>query len=231
MASKALAGFLKGMTDYGVRQMDRAAEDKRQMQKALLLEQLRKDTEKEMALFREELNKKKVDKSMSTDDYTSGKRTLRNEYGDELGSVDLPSSAVESYKAEQEDRSLDRTYKTKQIENFDADNRRADEQLAISRGHLGVARENAAKNSTGGLDGTGAKEKPDSITIGQEIVYKNSKVADDLVRAGVPAEVVMQTAAHAAAQAKARGGGMSEAQNIFLRAASILRSKAKANAE
>lgn len=144
MASNMVAGFLKGVAGYGLQKMEENEREEREMRKIKMLEQLRKDTEKEMALFRDELNKRKPDPRMSTDDFSTGKRTLRNEYGEDIGAIDLPASAVE-------DRNMDKQYKQAQLDNFAADNARADRQLAISEGHLGLARQNAARS----LDGSG----------------------------------------------------------------------------
>lgn len=222
-----LAGFVSGASKYGLDQLSRQQEEEREIRKLKLLEQLRKDTAKEMAEFQDQLNRKKPDKDMSTDDLTTGKRTLRNEYGEEVGSLDLPASVLEQYKAKAEEAALDRQYKTKQIENFDADNRRADEQLEIARGNLGISQARLALDKQiRAAEAKGNQDKADSISVGQEIIYRNAKVADDLIRAGVPAEVVQKTAAMSAAQAKARGGGMSDAQLIFLDAASRLRASA-----
>ena len=150
-----LAGFVSGAAKYGLDQINRNEEEDRDIRKMQILEQLRRDTEKEMAEFRDQLSRNKVDKSMSTDDYSSGKRTLRNEYGEDIGEVTLPTSAVQDYKDSKEEQGLDRQYKQAQIGNFAMDNARADEQLAISRGHLDLARKQAANSLDGGPTGNG----------------------------------------------------------------------------
>src|SRR4249919_593504 len=229
MASNILAGFVGGAAKYGLDQINHAQQEEREMRKLKFLEDLRKDTEKEMAEFRDHLERGRIDKSMSTDNYTTGKRTLRNQYGEDVGSIDLPGSAMQDYKDEQAKSALDRQYKEGQIANFGADNARADEALSIQRANLGLSKQRlsldeqtAAAAAKGGVAG----DKSDSMSVGQEIVYRNSKVADDLIKAGVPAEVVQKTAALSAARAKARGGGFADAQLIFLDAASRLRGSA-----
>lgn len=175
-----LAGFTKGVAGYGLQALQKNQDEEREMRKIKLLEQLRKDTEKEMLEFREQLNKRKPDPRMSTDDLTTGKRTLRNEYGEDIGAVDLPKSALEDY-------AMDKSYKTKQIENMDADNRRADEQLAISRGHLGLARQQAAR----GLDGSGASSGgKDGILIAEA-----NKIFETMKASGAPGNWIAQAQA------------------------------------
>lgn len=172
-----LAGFTKGVANYGLKAIEQNQQEEREMRKVKLLEQLRKDTEKEMAEFRDQLNKRKPDPRMSTDDLTTGKRTLRNEYGEDLGAVDLPKSALEDY-------AMEKNYKTKQIENMDADNRRADEQLAISRGHLSLARQGAARDldsKEGGKDGV--------------LIAEANKIFETMKASGAPGNWIAQAQA------------------------------------
>lgn len=226
MASNLLAGFVKGATGYALDNMNKKQEEERQIRKAQLLEQLRRDTEKEMAEFRDQLDRKKVDPRLSSVDYSTGKKILRNDKGQDVGTLDLTQSEKDEYAREQENNALDTQYKKAQIGNFDADNRRADEQLAISRGHLSLARDQASKAGAAGAGGS-TGERTGSYDVGSEIIYKNSKVADDLIKDGIPANAVAELAARAAANAKARGQGFNEAQQYFIQGAEILRQKLK----
>jgi hypothetical protein len=62
MAGNILAGFVKGFSDTTLAGMERREEEERERRKIALLEQLRRDTEKDMLLFKEDLPSAKLDR-------------------------------------------------------------------------------------------------------------------------------------------------------------------------
>lgn len=101
-AGNILAGFVKGFTGQALDQMERrelaAAEEK----KARMLEELRRETAREVALLQESLSDAEVDDKLSEVDYTTGKRILRNSEGKVIGQLAIPESDMEAYRLEQE---------------------------------------------------------------------------------------------------------------------------------
>jgi hypothetical protein len=96
-AGNLIAGFVKGASDYGADQIKQRQEADRELQKTKLLEQLRLDTEKEMAVFRDNLDNKKVSKELSSPDYTRGKLVFRNAKGDVTSERDLTPDELQAH--------------------------------------------------------------------------------------------------------------------------------------
>lgn len=98
MASTALLGFIKGASGEALDSLHRREQADEELRKQQLLEKLRLETEQEMAVFRDKLDAGKVDAQLSSDDYTGGKRILRNNRGEQIGSVDLTDDEKNTHK-------------------------------------------------------------------------------------------------------------------------------------
>jgi len=92
-----LKRFIGGFANATLDSIQKREAYDRDLQKAKMLEELRTSQAKELADYQELLNRKKVDPKLVTEDFKSKSRTLRNEYGEEIGSMPITDSEVESH--------------------------------------------------------------------------------------------------------------------------------------
>lgn len=164
MAGNILAGFVKGFSGTMLDDMKAREEAERQEKRDRMLEQLRRETAEEMLILQEKFDKRKVDKDLSEEDFTSGERIMRNEYGEEIGRSALPQSALQ-------DRELGLTKERLGIENL---------RSTISSRSLDDARADRIATAQIGAYGSGGHRRGlDSIegSEGQEILLAEANRA------------------------------------------------------
>lgn len=93
--SRIFAGFVKGFSDTALDSLQLREQQEAETKKIKLLDQLRRDTIKYEAELMDSFERRKPSKDLSENDYASGVRINRNEYGEEIGRIPLSESALE----------------------------------------------------------------------------------------------------------------------------------------
>lgn len=101
-AGNILAGFVKGFSGVALDQMEQRRLAEAERKKLEMLERLRRETMEEAALLEERLDSKKADDKLSTTDYGTGKKILRNSKGEQIGVLEIPQSERDLYSMELE---------------------------------------------------------------------------------------------------------------------------------
>lgn len=211
--SRGLKKFIGGFALTTLDQIQKREADQRDIEKAKMLQQLRLEQEKEMFEYQDLLNRSKPDKAMSTDDFGTGKRNLRNEYGQDIGTMDLPSSAIDEYKSKKQKDDLDIQNVKSQIESRTRDDVR---QERSTNAYIGSLDRQAATGS-----GTaGAITHTDRAN---EIKFRQKDIVDSLRDSGVPAEVIQQALIDSVKGAHAAGLPPAKAEEIFVNSAGKIR--------
>lgn len=210
-----VGGFALGMLD-GIQKREAT---EREIQKEKILMQLRADQEKELFTYKDLLERRKPDAKFSDSDYTTGKTTLRNSYGEEVGTIDVPASEKAKYDFEQKKQSLDLENISSQIASRARDDARQERSTNAYIGSLDRA--GAATSAGSTLSGPGGTATTSDRA--NEIAFRQKTLVDDLVRSGVPADAVQLTIIKSLKQAAARGKPPSAAEEYFISAADILR--------
>lgn len=209
------AGALKGYADKKVEYLDAREEEERQKRKAKFLEQLRLDTNKEMADYQEMLAAKRPDEKMSTIDYATGKFTQRDRSGNIISERNLTDAEKSEYERGIQKENLGMEATRAQIRNLDADNARADREEVRREKESSLSRSLTAKQIKA-LDAEADGKTVGSFDMGRQIVEDYDKVVAGAIRDGVPEDDIARLAARAAANAKARNQGYNTAQQYFL---------------
>lgn len=125
------AAFIRGFADTTLKSWEARDEVKRQMQKAEMLEKLRRETSDYEFDREEKARKSRVDKDFSELDGASGQFIMRNADGAEVGRRAASAGELENYGYTKQKRSLDLATGQAQLDNFAIDNARADRALSI----------------------------------------------------------------------------------------------------
>lgn len=91
-------GFLKGASTTALDSIQQREKDEREEKKLQLLEQMRRETAKYVADYEDLLANQRVDDDLTDEDFTTGKRTLRNRRGEVLGTTDISASDRQKYQ-------------------------------------------------------------------------------------------------------------------------------------
>lgn len=184
MDGSIIAGFVKGASEYGADQIKQRQAAEQELQKTKLLESLRLDTEKEMATFKDNLDKNDVSKDMSSPDYTSGKLVYRNKNGDIVGGRQLTPDEIQAHSMDQQKDSLgldnirsEMAARTQSAANDSA-------RLGLDRQRVGIEAANSKREAAkDGLDTRSA--------AGQPLLLKEySNAVNELTKAGANPSVL-----------------------------------------
>ena len=238
MASLFGLGFLKGAATSGLDRLEKRDEAERELRKEKLLQQVRLETQKDLADYEDLLNSKKVSKDLSSPDYGSGKYNMRNSKGEDIGSRDLTQSEIDDYNRSNEKEKLGLDKIRGEIEDRQVDNARQERLTNAQIGSYNASADSsrasaeATRKAARGLDGaTGGQNESGSYNVGSEIMRANEKTVQDVISDGIPGEEVAKLAAASAANAKARGQGYNEATQYFLEGLRMLRSGASRDSD
>lgn len=225
--------FVQGFTGSVVGSIEKREEAEREKKKAELLESLRRDTYKWQKEIDAMYAKRDADKDMTQFDYDKGIKILKNKDGETLREVPLTQSELSTYQLERRGREA----KTSAAET-DAKyaERKALSDLAKDQASIDASRASASNSrASANLTARQMKALESSATGGSslneranELASRQKVVVEDLVKSGVPAELVQQTAIRSIKESAARNGSVSP-EDIFLRAANVLRQQAIAN--
>lgn len=171
--SNILAGFVKGFTGVTLDQMERREQAAAEMKKAEMLEQLRRETAQEMALLQDKLDSKRADDKLSTTDYKTGKRTLRNSKGEVINSLDVPLSEMEAYDLELQKTDLDLQDARLGLDVKRANIAQSEAAADTSRAYASRARR--LDSSSGGGKGGKDKDEPDMLVAEYERTFEELK--------------------------------------------------------
>lgn len=225
--------FIQGFTGSVVGSIEKREEADREKKKAELLESLRRDTYKWQKEIDAMYAKRDADKDMTQFDYDKGVKILKNKDGDVLREVPLTKSEMTAY-------SMDRRGAEAKLKSAETDanfaERKALSELARDQAAIDASRASASNSRASA--GLTAKQMRalDASSSGtsslneraNELASRQKVVVEDLVKSGVPAELVQQTAIRSIKESAARNGTISP-EDIFLRAANVLRQQQRKN--
>lgn len=202
-AGNILAGFVKGFSGQALDQMEERRRLDAELKKAEMLERLRRETATEVALLQDKLDSAKADDKLSTTDYTTGQRTLRNEKGEQIGVLEIPQSERELYDLELRDKQLGLEGSA-----LDLDVKRAN----INQSNAAAATSRAYAQRARRLD---SSDKDDDKDENKMLVAEYERAFEELESAGAPRSVLanFQTEFHEGVTVK---GWTKEQQRTFL---------------
>lgn len=184
MDGSILAGFVKGAADYGADQIKQRQAAEQEMAKTKMLEQLRLETEKEMATFRDNLDNNKVSKDLSTPDYTNGKVVFRNAKGDVISERPMTPDELQAHSMDVQKDQLSLDNVKSEINARGVAQAHDAERIGLERQSLGISasreRREAAKD---GLDTRSAAGKP-------LLLKEYSNTIQELTKAGANPSVL-----------------------------------------
>lgn len=190
MASAGVLGFLKGASTSYYDQIEKRNQHERELEKAKFLERLRAETQKELAVFENDMQLKNPNKEMSSVDYEKGKKIIRDGRGNELYQLDVPISDLEDYRLGREKDKLDLENTRSTIASRARDDARQDRLATAQIG---------AYNRSGGEGGSSTSgNKFTAIDYGNELVRSHEPTVARLTRFGVKQEHVSRVAERAA---------------------------------
>lgn len=234
MASSALWGFIGGFSKTALAQMQERDQEEKDKRKLLLLQEL----QKEQSDYEYNRSLKEVDNQLTQDDFTTGKRTLKNKQGDTIGITDIPQSALQDYAYKQSKQSLDLQGDQKSLQVQDAQIANMKNEQSTRAAQLGLERQRVgieAKTAQAQIDAANPENKfgmGNGIDArAHELMYQNKDIVDSLERDGVPAEVISKLATDSVVQTAARAakGQRISLVEVFRNGAGILRQSAKKN--
>lgn len=199
-AGRIFAGAVKGVSKYGLDQIEQRQEEDREVRKAKLLNDLRMATEKDLATFNYNLKKDEADKNFSSADEDF--YILRNSRGEEVGKRALTA-------AEKRERALSLDKDELEVANI------KDQIRSRQVGDAREARYTDASIANMGKDKAAAEKlaSTDDADIANELLYRYSKEATETVETGNISQSALRAAAIDIAK-NARTGA--EAQESFL---------------
>lgn len=229
----ALSGyrFIQGFTGDLRNSIEKRDEAERDRKKAEFLESLRRDTYKWQKEIDSLYARRDVDKNQTQFDYTKGVKVLRNSEGDVLREIPLTQSEISSYQMER--RGLEAKTKAAETDASFAE-RKALSDLARDAAAIRASDASAANAGTSAaytraqmkaLEGQG-KGGSSIDDRANELAERQKVIVEDLVKSGVPAELVQKLAVESVVQSAARGGRVSP-ETIFISGAGGLRQRAR----
>lgn len=222
------AGFLKGSADYMVDTIRTQQDEERKARQAKLLEELRMSTEKQLATFRDKMERARVDKDFSG---AEGEEFVyRNKDGSETSRRGLSATEIEARDFQRTERANKIRAADQEIKASDAGIRQGDERLALTRrGQDMDAAQSRERNSIARMAAdskTSAGDTSDvsATSIGYQLTDLNNSAVEQAMKAGVPREEIQRMAQIVAAGSLARGDKNVESMNNkFLRGLAELR--------
>lgn len=182
MASRNVKNFIAGFANATLDSIQKREAYERDLQKARMLEELRTSQAKELADYQELLDRKKVSKDLTEADYTSGKRTLRNAYGEKLGELEITPGEILEYEQ-------DKTKQELELENI---------RSTIESRARDDARQDRSTNAyIGSLDRQGKKDEEDVTDMDRanELLYRYKSEASEAAKSGNISESAIRMAA------------------------------------
>lgn len=217
MAGNIVAGFVKGFSGRALDQIDQRKKEEQEIKKAEMLERLRRETMEYSVELAERMEKDDVDDKLSSTDFTTGKKVLRNKEGDIIREIDIPKSDMEAY-------SLERTAADLGLEDarlgLDVKRANIDQSRAAAENSRAYAARARRLDSSDGGSRDSKSSNPDEYTVANELIGKfKTQVAG--ISDHVPASVISD-AAVAATRSALKAPGTPEqriqaAQDQFLK--------------
>lgn len=195
--ARIVAGFTQGAAGYAANAIQQREADDRAFKKQQLLEQLRAETNKDLARYEDFLRSKRGDKDMSGAD--GNDFVTRNDRGDEISRRSLSEDelAARDYTKLKRQSDLDSTqadidYKRGRL---DVDRAQLDESRADRADRIAARAEDRATKS-----GVGNVDVNDPSSFGQALQSLEAAATQDAINDGVPGSKVSQLASITAAQ-------------------------------
>lgn len=182
MASRNVKNFIAGFANATLDSIQKREAYERDLQKARMLEELRTSQAKELADYQELLDRKKVSKDLTEADYTTGKRTLRNAYGEKVGELEITPGEILEYEQ-------DKTKQELELENI---------RSTIESRARDDARQDRSTNAyIGSLDRQGKKDEEDVTDMDRanELLYRYKSEASEAAKSGNISESAIRMAA------------------------------------
>jgi hypothetical protein len=164
-AGRIFAGAVKGVSKYGLDQLEQRQEEEREVRKAKLLNDLRMSTEKELATFEYDMKSKLGDKAFSSADEKDF--IIRNSEGKEVGRRALTAAEIQERNMSLDKDRLDVENVRSQISSRARDDARQDRYTNAS-----IANMNKKSSSLDGSDDGESSSNPNSFAQGLVSRYK-----------------------------------------------------------
>lgn len=207
MASRNVKNFIAGFANATLDSIQKREAYERDLQKARMLEELRTSQAKELADYQELLDRKKVDKNLTEADYTSGKRTLRNSYGEKVGELEITPGEILEHQQDKTKQELELENIRSTIESRARDDARQDRSTNAYIGSLD------RQGRSGGGSGTGADGEVNDLDRANELLYRYKEESNETAKSGNISESAIRMAAIAIIRNSRTG---EEAQQKFL---------------
>lgn len=189
MASRNVKNFIAGFANATLDSIQKREAYERDLQKARMLEELRTSQAKELADYQELLDRKKVSKDLTEADYTTGKRTLRNAYGEKVGELEITPGEILEYEQDKTKQELELENIRSTIESRARDDARQDRSTNAYISSLG-----RSGDGKKGLDAIGDDDVPVMETA-NELMYRYKSEASEAVKSGNISESAIRMAA------------------------------------
>lgn len=156
-------GFLGGAADYGAKQIEDRQKSDEEMRKEKMLQELRLQTEKEMAVFSHDLTTHDTDAKQSSPDLSTGKYIYRDSDGNVTSTRDLTDSEKTALLQDQSKGKLELDNLTSTIASRAHDDANSDKRLSLDAAQTAASirasnasADNSSANAayTRSLDGT-----------------------------------------------------------------------------
>lgn len=229
MASAFLTNFIGGVADYGLDQIKTRQAAEAELKKTKLLNQLRMETEKEMAVFNNNLQEQNTDNKASGPDLQAGVYIYRDKQGNEKSRRALTDTEKKEYALDMQKGQLEVDNIKSTISSRAADDARANRSLSLDeqRTAESIKTSRATRASLEGTKNSGTGSSSGIDDRANELLYRNKAIQEDLVKNyGIGADAVAMLAANSVAEAAARNKP-ELAESIFQRAVQGLKDRAK----
>lgn len=185
MASRNVKNFIAGFANATLDSIQKREAYERDLQKARMLEELRTSQAKELADYQELLDRKKVSKDLTEADYTTGKRTLRNAYGEKVGELEITPGEILEYEQDKTKQELELENIRSTIESRARDDARQDRSTNAYIGSLD------RQGKKGGID----DEDVTDMDRANELLYRYKSEASEAAKSGNISESAIRMAA------------------------------------
>lgn len=184
MAANILAGFVKGASGRMLDQMDERKKNEQEMKKAEMLERLRRETLEYTAELQDKISSKEVDDKLTSNDFSTGKRILRNAKGEKIGELDMTASEMDAYSLEREAADLGL-----EDARLGLDVKRANINQSNAAADTSRAYASRARSLDGGSSGKGGKKNKDG-EIPDMLVAEYERAFEELEASGASPAVL-----------------------------------------
>jgi hypothetical protein len=205
MASSFLTNFVGGVADYGLDQIKSRQAAEADLKKTKLLNQLRTETEKEMAVFNNNLQEQNTDSKASGPDLVQGVYIYRDKNGTEKSRRPLTDTEKKEMALEVQKGELDIENVKSTIASRGRDDARADQTLSLDRLKTqdALATGKATRASLDGTknSGTGAMDDNDAA---MEILYGEKDLVNQARQHGLLQSDIEEMAVNITANSKSK---------------------------